>query len=190
MTEVPDLPILQYEDISREYAARGIDLYDVRKSGDHFRKWAKKNKPRGTNAKEESVAEKQRFYQRYCEAPDGLKAKPAFVNFWHMLLKIGEGVPWQEGQDQRDKIIPVVPDIIGNPEAPTPEKLAEARKKLEADLGEPLDDRAWETIEREANEAPDRAADCKRILQEITEKYGVDVPGFGKAVKIHMTVEC
>lgn len=190
MTGFPDLPILQYEDISREYEARGIDLTDIRKSGSHFARWARKNKLPSTDADGQHLHGSKIYYQQYLEAPDGMKAKPAFVNFWHMLLKVGEGIPWQEGKDRRDKIIPVIPDIIGNPEVPSAEKLAEARKKLEIEAGRPLDDHSWEMIERQAVEAPDRAAECKKILQEITEKYGVDVPGFGKAVKIHMTVEC
>lgn len=190
MTGFTDLPILRYEDISKEYEARGIDLTDIRKSCSHFTRWARKNKLPATDAEGKHLHGSKIFYQQYLEAPDGMKAKPAFVNFWHMLLKVGEEIPWQEGKDRRDKIIPVIPDVIGSPERPSFEKLAEARKNLETKIGRPLDNHSWEMIEREANEAPDRAADCKRILQEITEKYGVEVPGFGKAVKIHMTVEC
>lgn len=154
-----EVPEIDYDLLSDEYKAKGIDLYDMLGSF--------KGKPAA-----------------------GEKRTP-YVNFWHQLLDLTKSVTWTERPGYRTKSPPVGAALVYIPEDPTTEELAEARKRLTALAGVPeLPDEAWAQVGEDMMQRRIRAEKAKEVIADAATRYGVDMPGVGKVVRIKMTVDC
>lgn len=183
-----DIPTVEFEDLHRDYKARGVDLYDLMGGQGHYDAWIRRSGLPAHDAEGKASGSSKLYYRMYQQDPQGEGACPPRINFWHMLLRLTDNVPWNESPGRRHKRAPVGPRMVRVPKDPTEDELAAARARLEAEG--PIPDDAWEGVRREAMLTRPLAEKTLEILTEMAERHGVEVPGLGKIFLIGMTVDC
>lgn len=178
--DMETLPSVEYDDISKAYAAKGIDIRDLMRSEGHFRKWCRKH---GEDENDRDA------FQRYQGAPDGEDACPPYVDFWHWLLKAYDSFPWQEETGSRHKLVPLTMAMFVPSVEITEEEIAAGRRRLEERMGESISDEMWKPLARDARQGPVRHERSLKIAGQIIEEHGRDIGApFGRTVMMHMRV--
>lgn len=178
------IPCRSYDDMSDEFKARGIDLYDVMNSKGHFDRWVRRN---GLPSHDEEGKHKNssHIYMRmYRQDPRGEAERPPYVDVWHFLLNAYKMISWQEENGRRVKRVPLIQGAYSVPPELTPESLAEGRRRIEADVGKPMDDDMWNEVSKDFIHAPIRAEKSIEILEQIVDAHGVEVDVEGEARKV------
>ena len=184
-----DIPVVDFDEVEREYRSRGVELRDLAGADGHFDRWADANGLPGTGEEGRDRGSSRTMFRRYREAADGEAACPPRIDFWHFLLDFADGVPWIEGRGERRKEVTVHPAMVPVPADPTAEELAAGRARIEAANG-PIPDEAWAGVAGEEMQRRVRAARAKEIIAEIAGRHGVDLGEHGRAVRIMMKVDC
>lgn len=190
----PNLPVVSYDTISKDYLDRGIDLYDVKKmfgkpkGKGHFEAWHESKGLPEFDTKGVSFESSRKFFALYKEDEMGEKSAPAFVNVWHYLLRLSEDIPWHETSTEKVKRMPVAEAILTIPEELSDEKIQNARKKLEK--SGPIPDYAFDQFINRVKMERIEAIESRKIMREILDTYGIDDDEYGKVMIVEMKVDC
>lgn len=184
---------ISFEKIQEDYAAKGIDITDVNglhgsagKPG-HFEKWHKTKGLPERDAEGIHFGSSRIFFEQYQTDADGEAAAPVFVNLWRYLLHISMVIPWEETESERTKTAPVLEAILTVAEDIDDDALPELREKIGADGAE--HDGVFERLVSELRARHRQDVEARRLMMEVIDTYGTEMPEYGKVVLIDMKVE-
>lgn len=183
----PEYPVLDYAHIEAEYLERGIRLRDMMKSDGHFYRWRQKKGLPKEDEEGKDEGSSRLYMKMYQEDPNGEGSRPPHVDFWHWLLERFETIPWRESRSERTKVVPITAGAFPAIPAMTQDALRQARLRVEAKVGSPLDDEMWAPTERMLKERPLCHQKGLEIMTEIAERHGVDL-GHGKAIGLKLRI--
>lgn len=186
----PYIPVVSFDTIHADYMAKGVDLYDANRmlnqtaGKGHFASWCEsKNIPEN---EEDPVVAKQN-YQLYKDDTEGEAAAPLYVNVWHYLFDVSEVVPWNEAENERTKSVVIAEAILTVKPSPSNKDHELIKSKLE--MAGPVPDGIIEYIQKQRIYVQKQSAKAREIMLEILEKYGKDIPEYGKVMMIGMKVD-
>ena len=184
---------ISFERIQEDYAAKGVDITDVNGlhgsavGPGHFDRWHKAKGLPERDAEGKHFGSSKIFFQQYQADPDGEAAAPVFVNLWHYLLNISMAIPWEETESERTKTAPVLEALLTVTEDIQDDALPDLREKIGAVGAE--HDSVFERFVSELRAQHRQDVEARRMMLEIIDTYGTEVPEYGKVVLIDMKVE-
>ena len=185
-----DIPVVEYDAIEAEFKAEGVDIRDLINGKDHYENWFRLSGLPVVDEQGKNYGSSQLHYTRYRADPQGEAARPAHIDLWHQLLKLGEDDAWTDEPGRRHKRVLIAAERIVVPEHPDAEALAAGRARLEANAGASLPDEAWQAVVDEAMLQRPRWEKTREVIAEIVRRHGIDAPGLGRLALINLSVDC
>lgn len=185
-----DIPVIEYDAIEAEFKNEGVDVRDLMNGKNHYDDWFKRTGLPVTDEQGKHCGSSQIYYARYRQDPEGDAAKPAYIDLWHQLLELGKEGAWTEEPGRRHKRVLIAERLIVVPEHPDAKRLAEGRARLEANMGAPLPEEAWQVVVDQAMLERPRWAKTREIITEIVRRHGVEAPGLGRLALVNLRVDC
>jgi hypothetical protein len=180
------VPVKEFSELEEFYRSKGIDLRDVKKVGNHFEDWLKKQKYPANDDEGHFATASAIYFQEYAHDPDGMISCPPYVDIWKWLLeKFETSLSWIENKDDRQKIVPIISGAFRKPSEVSEEDIQAYKRRILGKAGqEDLDEFTLDYLIREYKKQPIADAHCIDMLEKIVEEHGLKMEMEGKTAKV------